>query len=72
MALSAITSTIQAQNASFLNLASRAAAVHGELQKIKQLYTQLWRAKTSSVRDPFEVPGREEGDTLGLSALSVK
>jgi hypothetical protein len=48
-----ISGTLQAQNATFLALASKTAALEAELQKIKVLYTQLWRAKTESVRDPF-------------------
>ncbi|KAJ7928767.1 nucleoporin FG repeat region-domain-containing protein [Mycena leptocephala] len=64
-----IHATLQAQHATFLALAAKTAAVDAQLQKIKQIYTQLWRAKTGSHRDPFE--GREEREDLGLGGLSV-
>ena len=52
-------------------LASKTAAVDAELQKIKLLYTQLWRAKTGSMRDPFNELDRGAGD-FGLQSLSGK
>lgn len=52
-------------------LASRTAAVDADLQKIKVLYTQLWRAKTGSMRDPFNDLDRGTGD-FGLEGLSGK
>ncbi|KAK7032327.1 Nucleoporin nup49/NSP49 (Nuclear pore protein nup49/NSP49) [Paramarasmius palmivorus] len=71
-----ITSTLQAQHATFLALASRTAALDAELQKIKALYTQLWRARTGSVRDPFDGGADIEqslgGGDLGLSSLNVR
>ncbi|KAI9574869.1 hypothetical protein HD554DRAFT_116060 [Boletus coccyginus] len=48
-----ISSTLQAQHATFMSLAAKAASVDVELQKVKVLYTQLWCAKTGSMRDPF-------------------
>ncbi|KAF9526407.1 hypothetical protein CPB83DRAFT_858044 [Crepidotus variabilis] len=70
-----ISATLQAQHAIFLTLASKTAAVDLELQKIKTLYTQLWRAKTGSVRDPFgdgvKANEKNTGD-FGLSQLNVK
>ncbi|KAF8917263.1 hypothetical protein CPB85DRAFT_1480564 [Mucidula mucida] len=75
-----ITATLQAQHSLFLALASKTAVLDAELQKIKGLYTQLWRTKTGSVRDPFNeldtdrnVGNRsgKNGD-LGFSRLSVR
>ncbi|KAF7336840.1 hypothetical protein MVEN_02120100 [Mycena venus] len=68
-----IHATLQAQHATFLALAAKTAAVDAQLAKIKQIYTQLWRAKTGSRRDPFEERARagEEGEDLGLGGLSV-
>ncbi|KAF8183907.1 hypothetical protein BJ912DRAFT_1119090 [Pholiota molesta] len=61
-----ISATLQAQHATFLALASRTAAVDAELQKIKALYTQLWRSKAGSLRDPFNdvVTPAETGNDL--------
>ncbi|KAJ3778075.1 hypothetical protein FB446DRAFT_679900 [Lentinula raphanica] len=70
-----ITTTLQAQHATFLSLASKTAALDAELQKIKALYTQLWRARTGSVRDPFSGIGTNDSGSksdLGLSGLSVR
>ncbi|KAF8896083.1 hypothetical protein BD779DRAFT_560798 [Infundibulicybe gibba] len=70
-----ISSTLQAQHATFIALANKTAAADAELQKIKTLYTQLWRAKTGSVRDPFNELDRNgelgEGD-FGLARLNVR
>ncbi|KAJ7261728.1 nucleoporin FG repeat region-domain-containing protein [Mycena haematopus] len=66
-----IHATLQAQHATFLALAAKTAAVDAQLAKIKQIYTQLWRAKTGSRRDPFEDSGREEGEDLGFGGLSM-
>lgn len=52
-------------------LASKTAALDTELQKIKVLYTQLWRARTGSMRDPFDDLDRATGD-FGLESLSTK
>ncbi|KAJ7455218.1 hypothetical protein B0H11DRAFT_2067128 [Mycena galericulata] len=65
-----IHATLQAQHATFLALASKTAAVDAQLQKIKQIYTQLWRAKTGSHRDPFEVDTNERAD-FGFGSLNV-
>ncbi|KAF8905080.1 hypothetical protein CPB84DRAFT_1894928 [Gymnopilus junonius] len=69
-----IAATLQAQHSTFLALASRTAAVDAELQKIKALYTQLWRSKTGSVRDPFDdiAKSSETVNDFGLSGLSVR
>ncbi|KAJ3510977.1 hypothetical protein NLJ89_g4367 [Agrocybe chaxingu] len=69
-----ISATLQAQHSTFLALASKTAAVDAELQKIKALYTQLWRAKTGSVRDPFNdvVKPTEKAGDFGLSGLNVR
>lgn len=66
---------MQAQHATFLALASRTAALDAELQNIKALYTQLWRTRTGSVRDPFDSVGMDDSEgkpDLGLSGLSVR
>ncbi|KAF8150710.1 hypothetical protein B0H34DRAFT_729934 [Crassisporium funariophilum] len=70
-----ISATLQAQHSTFLALASKTAAVDAELQKIKVLYTQLWRAKTGSVRDPFNdgvLKSSETGADFGLGSLNVR
>ena len=72
LGLTAITSTLEAQHATFIALASRTAAVDAELQKIKALYIQLWRAKTGSMRDPFNDLDRGAGGEFGLQSLSGK
>ncbi|KAI0342664.1 hypothetical protein BDW22DRAFT_1484251 [Trametopsis cervina] len=68
----AIASTLQAQHAIFVALANKTAALDAELQKIKALYTQLWRAKTGSRRDPFNELDRGTGGEFGLDSLSGK
>ncbi|KAK0193818.1 hypothetical protein F5146DRAFT_1032678 [Armillaria mellea] len=71
-----ISTTLQAQHATFLALASKTAVLDAELQKIKGLYTQLWRSRTGSVRDPFNELDMDKnvakGSDLGLSNLSVR
>jgi nucleoporin p58/p45 len=69
-----IAATLQAQYATFITLAGRTAAVDAELQKIKTVYTQLWRAKTGSVRDPFGdvVKSNDKSGDFGLSRLNVR
>ncbi|KAK0223252.1 hypothetical protein IW262DRAFT_1365551 [Armillaria fumosa] len=71
-----ISTTLQAQHATFLALASKTAVLDAELQKIKGLYTQLWRSRTGSVRDPFNELDMDKnvakGSDLGLSSLSVR
>lgn len=68
-----ISATLQAQHTTFIALASKTAALDTELQKIKTLYTQLWRAKTGSVRDPFNELDRtlEDGGDYGLGSMNV-
>ena len=72
MSCTAITSTLEAQHTTFIALAARTAAVNAELQKIKALYTQLWRAKTGSMRDPFNDLDRGTGHEFGLESISGK
>lgn len=67
----AISSTLQAQYATFVALANKTAVIDAELQKIKALYTQLWRARTGSMRDPFNELDRGTGKDFGLEGLSV-
>lgn len=68
----AISSTLQTQHAIFVSLAARTAAVDAEVQKVKTLYTQLWRAKTGSMRDPFNELDRGSGGEFGVESLQVK
>lgn len=52
-------------------LATKTAALDAELQKLRTLYTQLWRAKTGSMRDPFnELDRGSDVGALGLESLS--
>ena len=69
-----IVATLQAQHATFLALASKTAAVDAELQKVKVLYAQLWRAKTGSVRDPFASYDKpvDSNSDLGMGSLHVR
>ena len=71
--LAAIVTTLEAQHATFMALATKAAALDAELQKIKKLYTQLWREKVGSMRDPFnELDRGSDVGGLGLESLSAK
>ncbi|KAI0733560.1 hypothetical protein C8Q72DRAFT_811782 [Fomitopsis betulina] len=65
----AISSTLEAQHATFVALASKTAALNAELQKLKALYTQLWRAKTGSMRDPFNDLDRGSTAEFGLESI---
>ncbi|KAF7312538.1 hypothetical protein MIND_00267700 [Mycena indigotica] len=65
-----IHATLQAQNATFLALAAKTAALDAQLQKIKQLYAQLLRSRTGSNRDPFEGDAGD-GPDLGLGSLRM-
>ena len=69
----AITTTLQAQHASFVALANKAAALDAEMEKLKATYRQLWRARTGSARDPFNEVDRGTigGGEVGLEGLSV-
>ena len=71
--LPAITSTLQAQHSSFVALASKAAALDAELQKLKNTYRTLWRARTGSARDPFDERDRGTlgNGEFGLEGLSI-
>ncbi|TEB25137.1 hypothetical protein FA13DRAFT_1738549 [Coprinellus micaceus] len=62
----AVVTTLQTQHATFLALANRTAALDAEVQKIKAIYTQLWRQKTGSVRDPFDGNGKVAGPETGM------
>ncbi|KAF8838064.1 hypothetical protein BDN67DRAFT_1070997 [Paxillus ammoniavirescens] len=64
-----ISSTLQTQHAIFISLAAKTAAVDAELQKVKALYTQLWRAKTGSMRDPFNDLDRGSEGDFGMDSL---
>ncbi|KIK90626.1 hypothetical protein PAXRUDRAFT_151502, partial [Paxillus rubicundulus Ve08.2h10] len=64
-----ISSTLQTQHAIFISLAAKTAAVDAELQKVKILYTQLWRAKTGSMRDPFNDLDRGSEGDFGMDSL---
>ena len=66
----AISTTLEAQHASFIALANKTAALDASLQKVKAIYTQLWRAKTGSMRDPFNELDRGAGGEFGLEGLS--
>ncbi|KAG6812371.1 hypothetical protein H0H92_003182 [Tricholoma furcatifolium] len=69
----AISATLQAQHATFISLASKTAALDTEFQKIKTFITQLWRAKTGSVRDPFnELDRTSDSSEFGMHSLGVK
>ncbi|CAL1717091.1 unnamed protein product [Somion occarium] len=67
-----ISSTLEAQYKTFIALASKTAVLDAELQKIKSVYTQMWRAKTGSMRDPFNELDRRTGGEFGLESLSGK
>jgi nucleoporin p58/p45 len=54
-----------------MGLANKTAVIDAELQKIKALYTQLWRTRTGSMRDPFNELDRGTGKDFGLEGLSV-
>ena len=64
-------SALQTQHATFVSLVAKTAAVDAELQRIKTLYTQLWRAKTGSMRDPFNDLDRTSGGDFGVESLRV-
>lgn len=68
----AISATLEAQNASFVALANKTAALDADLQRLKALYTQLWRAKTGSMRDPFNQLDRGNGGEFGVESLYGK
>jgi nucleoporin p58/p45 len=68
----AITTTLEAQNASFAALANKIATLDADLQRLKALYTQLWRAKTGSMRDPFNQLDRGSGEGFGVESFYGK
>jgi nucleoporin p58/p45 len=67
----AIAATLQAQHSTFISLANKTAMLDAELDKIKKLYTQLWRARTGSMRDPFSDVDRANGGEFGIGGLTV-
>ncbi|KAG6821315.1 hypothetical protein H0H93_000176 [Arthromyces matolae] len=68
-----IAATLQAQHATFISLASKTAALDTEFQKIKVFITQIWRAKTGSVRDPFnELDRTSDNAEFGIHSLGIK
>jgi len=68
----AIPVTLEAQNTSFVALANKIAGLDTDLQRLKTLYTQLWRAKTGSMRDPFSQLDRGSGGEFGMESLSSR
>jgi len=68
-----IVATLQAQHTTFLALASKTASLDAELQKIRAAYTQQWRARTGSARDPFNELDMNRGSEadLGMSGLGM-
>jgi nucleoporin p58/p45 len=52
-------------------LASKTAISEAELQQIKALYTQLWRQKTGSMRDPFDELDKNAAMDLDFEALPL-
>ncbi|KAF9234222.1 hypothetical protein BU15DRAFT_79244 [Melanogaster broomeanus] len=66
-----VSSTLQTQHAIFVSLAAKTAAVDAEVQKVKALYTQLWRANTGSMRDPFNDIDRGSGGEFGIESLRI-
>lgn len=69
----AITSALQAQHASFVALASKAAGLDAELQQLKNTYRTLWRQRTGSARDPFDERDRGTmgNGEFGLDGLRI-
>ncbi|EIM91368.1 uncharacterized protein STEHIDRAFT_91464 [Stereum hirsutum FP-91666 SS1] len=67
-----INSTLQAQHDSFMALANRVASINADVQRIKAIYTQLWRQKTGSMRDPFNELDRGSGGDFGLEGIYGK
>ncbi|KAI0319523.1 hypothetical protein OF83DRAFT_1109880 [Amylostereum chailletii] len=67
-----IVTTLEAQNASFIALANKVAAIDTDLQRLKAVYTQLWRSRTGSMRDPFNELDRGAGGEFGVESLYVK
>ena len=63
---------MEAQHSSFIALANKTAALDADMHKLKALYTQLWRAKTGSMRDPFNELDRGSGREFGLESLYGK
>ncbi len=68
----AISATLEAQNTSFVALANKIATLDTDFQRLKALYTQLWRAKTGSMRDPFSQLDRGSGGEFGVESLYGK
>lgn len=51
----AIQNAIQAQNVSFMALATKIAAVHADIQTLKADYTHWYQQQYRSLRDPFSM-----------------
>lgn len=67
MSPQAVGATLQTQHNSALALANRVGAAHAALDRVRALYTQLWRARTGSSRDPFEERfGHGQEERLGM------
>lgn len=68
----AILPTLRAQHALTLSLASKLAAMHDELEEMKQVYAHLWRQRGSfsQLRDPFVEAGLTNSSTSYSSMTS--
>ncbi|KAH8918031.1 hypothetical protein BT69DRAFT_1301319, partial [Atractiella rhizophila] len=66
----AIGSTLQAQNQSFMLLASSIADIHEEVKHLKVDYREIYREKTGHFHDPFGVNGEVDVEA-GMEGLSM-
>lgn len=68
----AILPTLRAQHALSLALASKLAAMHDDLEEMKQVYAYLWRQRGSfsALRDPFVEAGLTDSATAYPSTTS--
>ncbi|KAH8920966.1 hypothetical protein BT69DRAFT_1351979 [Atractiella rhizophila] len=66
----AIGSTLQAQNQSFMLLASSIADIHEEVKHLKVDYREIYREKTGHFHDPFGVNGEADVEA-GMEGLSM-
>ncbi|KDN37418.1 hypothetical protein K437DRAFT_259803 [Tilletiaria anomala UBC 951] len=53
----AIENAIHAQNTSFMALAAQVAAIHSEIEKLRDDYTRWYQQQHQSARDPFSMKG---------------
>ncbi|KAG8894726.1 hypothetical protein FRB99_001028, partial [Tulasnella sp. 403] len=65
-----ISTTLRAQHQTFMALAAKTAEIHGQLQRIKDVYRTLWRTQTGSARDPFDRKSDMEGLPVGGLAVN--